>query len=111
MTHDDEMIRNVLGAYTTRHLPCDTFSPEPNMGAAYCVHCAWSQSAHADHDWLKALVAERDRLRAAVALGIEALPDGERYRFVWDECQSDEQEYVKDVRAKLNAALEERQPQ
>jgi predicted nucleic acid-binding Zn-ribbon protein len=49
--------------------------------------------------------AEIQRLKAAVELGIEALPDGEKYQYLWNECSTDEQEYVKDVRGKLQTAI------
>ena len=47
-----------------------------------------------------------DLLAKAVKLGREALPDSEAYEYCWNECTSEEQEKVKEVRKELNTALE-----
>lgn len=70
--------------------------------------------SHSDVDkaiitWLlDALAAQRE----ALALALSALPDssdggpkGNGYRYAWDELTGEEQEWVKDARAKISAAL------
>lgn len=47
-----------------------------------------------------------DILATAVKLGMKYLPDGKHYDYCWDECTSDEQEKVKEVRAELSKVLE-----
>lgn len=56
-------------------------------------------------------LAERllDELDACLALLREvvekALPDSEFYRWLWDECTNEEQDYVKDIRGRIMALL------
>ena len=47
-----------------------------------------------------------DLLAKTTKLGIEALPDSEAYEYCWDECTSDEQDKVKEVRTELNITLQ-----
>jgi len=42
-------------------------------------------------------------MKSLIDLALEALPDSDRYQYVWDECTGEEQEYVKRVREKLTA--------
>jgi hypothetical protein len=76
---------------------------------------------HADCDATAAELAERaeqaeadlataredaQRLRAALELAMSALPDSiDKYQWAWDECTSEEQEWVKSIRSQIAALL------
>ncbi len=44
-------------------------------------------------------------LAEAVKLGVESLPDSEKWEYCWGECTGEEQERVKEIAALMNKAL------
>jgi hypothetical protein len=42
-------------------------------------------------------------MTSIIDLALEALPDSDHYKFIWDECTNEEQTYVKRVREQLLA--------
>jgi hypothetical protein len=50
---------------------------------------------------------ENERLREGLQELLTYLPDAPRYAYAWDECLSDEQDAVKDVRLRAEALIKE----
>lgn len=64
-----------------------------------------------DGEWVRyedveQMERERDACLALLREVVEkALPDSEFYRWLWDECTNEEQDYVKDIRGRIMALL------